>query len=291
MSDKAATNAEVCQEELDNGIKKHVLRSTWTIAQMYTMYRLEPLLSMIMFGYQRSIVLSWLLFTELVTRHNEVVHAIKAIVRALLRLFAAFHNTVIVHPALKQEAPPTSIMPTIILEAPSRPRTMQTQTQTISVQQDRETANTAPTTRQKARQEAQQPVEGTLESLRTEAKVVFETIFLFFFCMCYSYSPLGIIIFGVIWWMYSRRLEQKKTLQEGGFMTIDAEVVPFLVMWIVATICGAIWPAKIFLFTVLALVHEFHGTWLKERGRKVEREEWLRQTEHRRALQRRKFGA
>lgn len=63
-------------------------------------------------------------------------------------------------------------------------------------------------------------------------------------------------------------------------MSMDAEVVPFLVMWIVATTCGAIWPAKIFLFTVLALVHEFHGTWLKEKERKREREEWLRQTEH-----------
>lgn len=67
-------------------------------------------------------------------------------------------------------------------------------------------------------------------------------------------------------------------------MSMDAEVVPFLVMWIVATTCGAIWPAKIFLFTVLALVHEFHGTWLKERERKREEEEWLRQTEHPRGV-------
>ena len=54
-------------------------------------------------------------------------------------------------------------------------------------------------------------------------------------------------------------------------MTMDAEVVPFLVMWIVATTCGAIWPAKIFLFTALALVHEFHGTWLKNREESGER--------------------
>lgn len=275
MSDKA----EVRQE----GIKEHVFRFTWTVVQMYTLYRLEPLLSIIMFGYQRSIVFSWLLFTELVTRHNEVVHAIKAIVRALLRLFAIFHNNVIVHPPLKKEAPPTSIIPTITLEGSSPPRTIQTQTETISVPQVRESANMTPGTLQQARQEAQEHAEGTLESLRSEAKLTFQTLFLFFFCMCYSYSPLGLIIFCLIWWMYSRRLEQKKALQEGCFMTMDAEVVPFLVMWIVATTCGAIWPAKIFLFTVLALVHEFHGTWRKEREKNKEREEWLRQTDHLRA--------
>lgn len=135
-------------------------------------------------------------------------------------------------------------------------------------------------TSKQACRKAQQPAEGTLESLHNKAKLIFQTIFLFFFCMCYSYSSLGLIIFGLIWWMYSRRLEQKTTLEEGGFMSIDAEVAPFLIMWIVATTCGAIWPAKLFLFTALALIHEFHGKWLKKRETKKEREKWLRQTEY-----------
>ena len=283
MSDKATREAEVRQDDLENGVRKHIKSIVCPVTRMYMLYRLEPLLSVAMFGYQREIAVGWFLFTEFVTLYvtlyDEVVSIIKALVCPIQSLVSAFHNKVIVHTAPKTEAPPTFNIPTITLASPSPP---QTKTQTnldLDKQEKTESANMAPHTLQQARQEGQHD-EGTLESLRAKANLVFQTIFLLFFCMCYSYSAYGLIIFGLIWWMYSRRLEQKKTLQEGGFMSMDAEVVPFLVMWIVATTCGAILPAKIFLFTVLALVHEFHGTWLKERRRKVEREEWLRQTEH-----------
>ena len=270
-----AREAEVRQDYLENGVKKYIKSIVYPITRMYMLYRLETLLSVAMFGYQREIAFGWFLFTEFVTLYDEVI----SIVRPIQCLFSAFHNKVIVHTAPKRKAPPTFSLPTITLASPSPP---QTKTQTnldLGKQEKTESANMAPHTRQQARQEGQHAAV-TLKSLRTKANLVFQTTFLFFFCMCYSYSPYGLIIFGLIRWMYSRRLEQKKTLQEGGFMSMDAEVVPFLVMWIVATTCGAILPAKIILFTVLALLHEFHGTWLEERRRKAEREEWLRQTAH-----------